>query len=310
MKFKFQNFIFFICLFIGFYNHVFAQDFTQIQTQAQAQAAKPIQPVKSSPHINTRINLTAAEAAWLKAHPEISVAVKHGYSPVEFIFELQEFRGISVDYLKKLEAIIGVKFNKRMADQNLAANDADMISSLTNVKSLEGTRFVALDIPFLVSPIGIFTKKTATKFDRIEDLYGKKVAVFKTGFIAQRLAEERPQINLYLVDIAEEALDAVATGKVDAYVGNADIIKYVLKSNENETIVFAANTPYQAEIYMAVRNDWPLFKTILEKGLQAISAQEKAEILHKWTAVTYLSQINYGLIASIVIVSLVILSVF
>ena len=105
-------------------------------------------------------------------------------------------------------------------------------------------------------------------------------------------------------------MDAVATGKVDAYVGNADIIKYVLKSNENETIVFAANTPYQSEIYMAVRNDWPQLKTILEKGLRAISAQEKAEILHKWTAVTYLSQINYGLIASIVIVSLVILSIF
>lgn len=298
MKFNFQNFIFFIFMLIGF------------NAQAQNQAHELAQSAPSSQQTSDRITLTAEEAAWLKAHPEISVAVKHGYSPIEFIFELQEFRGISVDYLKKLEAILGVKFNKRMADPNLASNDADMISSLTNLKSLEGTRFVALDIPFLVSPIGIFTKKSATKFDRIEDLDGKKVAVFKTGFIAKRLAEERPQIDLYLVDIAEEALDAVATGKVDAYVGNADIIKYVLKSNENETIVFAANTPYQSEIYMAVRNDWPLFKTILEKGLRAISAQEKAEILHKWTAANYLSQINYGLIASIVVVSLIILSVF
>jgi PAS domain S-box-containing protein len=318
MKFKFQNFIFFIFMLIGFNHHAFAQIQHQVQVQhqnqaqnlAQSQAVEPSQTVQPAPHNNNRIKFTAAEAAWLKDHPEISVAVKHGYSPIEFIFELQEFRGISVDYLKKLEAIIGVKFNKRMADLNLEANDADMISSVTNVKSLQGTRFVALDIPFLVSPIGIFTNKTATKFDRIEDLDGKNVAVFKTGFIAKRLAEERPQINLFLVDIAEEALDAVAKGKVDAYVGNADIIKYVLKSNENETIVFAANTPYQSEIYMAVRNDWPLFKSILEKGLQSISAQEKAEILHKWTAVTYLSQINYGLIASIVIVSLVILSVF
>lgn len=298
MKFNFQNFIFFVCMLIGF------------NAQAQIQAQEPAKPAPSSQQTSNRINLTAAEAAWLAAHPEVSVAVKHGYSPIEFIFELQEFRGISVDYLKKLEAIIGVKFNKRMADPNLASNDADMISSLTNVKSLEGTRFVALDIPFLVSPIGIFTKKSAAKFDRIEDLDGKKVAVFKTGIVAKRLAEEHPKINLYLVDIAEEALDAVATGKVDAYVGNADIIKYVLKSNENESIVFAANTPYQSEIYMAVRNDWPLFKSILEKGLRAISAEEKAEILHKWTVVTYLSQINYGLIASILIVSLVILSIF
>lgn len=298
MKFNFKNFIFFICLLAG------------LNVQAQNQAHEPAQPLASPKQADNRISLTPEEAAWLKAHPEISVAVKHGYSPIEFIFELQEFRGISVDYLKKLETIIGVKFNKRMANQDLVANDADMISSLTNIKSLAGTRFVALDTPYLVSPIGIFTKKSTTKFDRIEDLDGKKVAVFKTGIIAKRLAEEHPQIELYMVDIAEEALDAVATGKVDAYVGNADIIKYVLKSNENESIVFAANTPYQSEIYMAVRNDWPLFKSILEKGLRAISAEEKAEILHKWTAVTYLSQINYGLIASVIIVSLVILSIF
>ena len=154
MKFYFQNFIFFICMLIGTGTYVQAQD------QSPQQQATPGQAGLSSPQqVNSRIKLTQEEAEWLKAHPEVSVAVKHGYSPIEFIFELLEFRGISVDYLKKLEGVIGIKFNKRMADPNLAANDADMISSLTNVKSLEGTRFVALDIPFLVSPIGIFNKK-------------------------------------------------------------------------------------------------------------------------------------------------------
>jgi PAS domain S-box-containing protein len=278
----------------GFQSILFAKDSLQLISQET---------------ISNKLNLTTEEKLWLKAHPEISIAVRHGYSPIEFVFELEEFRGFSIDYLKNLELMLGIKFNKRMANQNLAANDTDMLSLVTNVPSLEGTKFSALNTPFLTSSIGIFTKKDAPKLDGINDLYGKKVAVFKNGFIAKQLAEDHPEINLYLVDIAEEALDAVVTGKVDAYVGNTIIIKYVLKSNENETVVFNVNTPYSAEFYMAVRSDWPIFKAILEKGLQAIPKQVHAEILDKWTTVTYLSKVNYELIASILAVSMILLSI-
>lgn len=296
MKFNFNNFIFSISLLIGLFIH----------SLSFAESSQTHSDQSDTDH---KVHLTTEEWQWLKTHPEISIAVRHGYSPIEFIFELEEFRGISVDYLKKLELLLGVKFNKRMADQNLAANDTDMLSLVTNVHSLENTKFSALNTPFLVSSIGIFTKKDARRLDSINDLHGKKVAVFKTGFIAKRLAEEHPEINLYLVDIAEEALDAVITGKVDAYIGNKVIIQYVLKSNENESIVFNTNTPYQAEFYMAVRSDWPIFKTILEKSLNAISEKEHAEILDRWTKVTYLGNINYGLIISILAVSVIVLSI-
>lgn len=301
MKLNFHNFIIFIFLItalitgLGFGSLSLAQDSIERISQEAS---------------NNKINLTAEEKLWLKAHPEISIAVRHGYSPIEFVFELEEFRGFSIDYLKKLELMLGIKFNKRMANQNLAANDTDMLSLVTNIPSLEGTKFSALETPFLKSSIGIFTKRTAPKLDGINDLHGKKVAVFKTGFIAKRLAEDHPEINLYLVDIAEEALDAVITGKVDAYVGNTIIINYVLKSNENETVAFNVNTPYSAEFYMAVRSDWPILKAILEKSLRTISEKEHAEILDKWTKVTYLSKVNYELVASIVAVSILLLSIF
>lgn len=297
MKFNSHNFIniIFIVLGLSWCGVSFAQN---SQQQPGSQLA------------DNKINLNAEERAWLKAHPEISIAVRHGYSPIEFVFELEEFRGISVDYLKKLEQMLGIKFIKKMAHQNVAENDTDMLSVVTNVHTLEGTKFTALDTPFLVSSIGIFTRKDAAKLTGIHDLYGKKVAVFKSANTAKRLAEDYPQIKLYLVDIAEEALDAVVTGKVDAYVGNTVIIKYVLKSNENDTVVFNVDTPYKAEFYMAVRSDWPLLKTILEKGLRAIPAHEYADIVDKWTTVPYLSKVNYALIVSIFAIFITILCIF
>jgi PAS domain S-box-containing protein len=301
MKLHFHNFIIFIFLITAL--------ITGLSFGSLSLAQDSIERI-SQEASNNKINLTAEEKLWLKAHPEISIAVRHGYSPIEFVFELEEFRGFSIDYLKKLELMLGIKFNKRMANQNLAANDTDMLSLVTNVHSLEGTKFSALETPFLKSSIGIFTKKAAPKLDGINDLHGKKVAVFKTGFIAKRLAEDHPEINLYLVDIAEEALDALITGKVDAYVGNSIIINYVLKSNENETVAFNVNTPYSAEFYMAVRSDWPILKGILEKSLRTISEKEHAEILDKWTKVTYMSKVNYELVASIIAVSILLLSLF
>jgi PAS domain S-box-containing protein len=301
MKLNFHNFIIFIFLITAL--------ITGLSFGSISLAQDSIERI-SQEASNNKVNLTAEEKLWLKAHPEISIAVRHGYSPIEFVFELEEFRGFSIDYLKKLELMLGIKFNKRMANQNLAANDTDMLSLVTNVPSLEGTKFSALETPFLKSSIGIFTKRAAPKLDGINDLHGKKVAVFKTGFIAKRLAEDHPEINLYLVDIAEEALDAVITGKVDAYIGNTIIINYVLKSNENETVAFNVNTPYSAEFYMAVRSDWPILKAILEKSLRTISEKEHAEILDKWTKVTYLSKVNYELVASIIAVSILLLTIF
>lgn len=256
------------------------------------------------------LHLTEEERVWLEQHPKISVAVKHGYSPIEFIFELQEFRGVSVDYLKKIESILGVEFIKSMSHQNLIDNDTDMISSVTSPSILEGSRYVALDKPFLTTPVGVFTKKGAPKLDSLQDLYGKKVAVFKSGILSKRLAEEHPQIKLYLVDIAEEALEALMTNKVDAYIGNSVIIKYVLKSTENEEIELNINTPYNSEVFMAVRSDWPELKSILEKTFLAISPEDKTEIINKWTYINYSKKLNYELVGAILAISLMILTIF
>ena len=84
-----------------------------IQDASLVSAADNLAKTPATPSI--KLNLSAEEQAWLREHPQITVAIKHGYSPIEFIFELQEFRGISVDYLKKVEVLLGIKFNKTIA---------------------------------------------------------------------------------------------------------------------------------------------------------------------------------------------------
>jgi len=258
----------------------------------------------------SQLSLSAEEMAWLSSHQHISVSIRPGWAPVEFLSENNEFRGISIDYLKKIEAMLGVNFNKGHAREDISQEDADVIAAVTLAQVESDNRYKAIGRPFLVSPFVIYTRHDVVGIDSLADLHGKRVAIFRAGAVARSLAENHPEIELYAADIAEEALEAVLTGKVDAYVGNSVIVNYVARNQGFVKIRPAVETPYTSEIYMAVRSDWPLLASSLNKALAAIEATERQEILAAWTMRINAPDINYRLIFSILVVSASLLGIF
>lgn len=254
------------------------------------------------------ISLTTEEIAWLNDHPVITSAISHGWAPIEFLSDDLEFRGISIDYLKRLETLLGIRFQKIRSIENPDIEQADMLTAVTNPNKT--TRFTPLDKPYLDMPLVIFAKEDTFGIHNLEDLYGKKVAVFKTGAAAKSLARDHPEINLYRVDLADEALAALATGKVDAYIGNLVVISYVARNQGIGNLKIVGETPYHSSVYMAVRNDWPQLGPILQKGLQAISEEERNAISRNWVAISYETRADYRLLWIIGGVSLTILVLF
>lgn len=87
----------------------------------------------------TDLGLTKDEQAWLQTHPVIRVGIRHGYAPIEYISEGNQFRGITIDYLYKLEALLGITF-KMIDNQDYSDLDSiDMLSGVTNPKALKKT---------------------------------------------------------------------------------------------------------------------------------------------------------------------------
>lgn len=229
------------------------------------------------------LRLTQEEKIWIKEHPEIRVAVSHGWAPIEFLSESNEFRGISIDYLSRLEKLLGIKFKKVDATESPLTESVDMLSAVPNVNLLSNSKFTALNQPYLTIPVVIFTREDSKDIYNLRVLDHRKVAVFKTGTTALLLHQDYPNIELYKADIAEEALMALLHNKVDAYVGNKVVISYVAHTQGLRAIKIAGNTPYTVSITMAVRDDWPLFKSILEKSLTALNAEEQRTILDNWS---------------------------
>ena len=239
------------------------------------------------------LQLTVEEQAWIKNHPVITVAANHGWEPISFLSESKEIRGISIDYLKRLESILGIKFQLVRSVENPAIEKADMIAATTNLNTLKNSRFAPLKSPYIRIPFVIFTRKDSEDIHQLTDLKGKKVVVFKTGIAAEVLAKDYPDIQLYKADIAEEALNALTSGVVDAYVGNLLIVSHVARDQGFGNIKAVGHTPYEAPIYMAVRNDWPELASILQKGLNTLPGTEAQAILHNWEGITYERQTDF-----------------
>jgi two-component system, sensor histidine kinase and response regulator len=258
---------------------------------------------------NRKIDLSYQENEWLKTHTQIDVAVKRGWAPIEFLSDSNIPKGISVNFFKKIEDLSGIKFNLVPAADDPLLEKADIIASVQNPDTLKGSPFQALKNPYISIPYALFIRADGERFSNLKDLNGKKVAIFKSGNLLKSLEVDYPGINFVKVDIATEALEALSISTVDAYIGNSIVVNYNAKNEGFGNVVLAAETPYQANIYMAVKDDLPILSGILTKSLNAITQSEKNEILRNWSGVVVEREFSYDLLLKSSI-ALLLLSLF
>lgn len=236
--------------------------------------------------------------------------MRHGWAPIEFVSEGGELRGISVEYLHKIESMLGVRFRMQASSESVLNETADIIAATHQSSVIADSRFRLLQPPFVANTFVIYSKKHGRHYQSLANLKGRKVAAFKTGVVSRMMVQDHPDIELYPADIAEEALDALLSDKVDAYIGNPVVINHVARSQGMSSIVISGETPYRADLYMAVRSDWPLLASAMEKALAAIDDQERARIMERWEFVAYVYDLNYPLIIGILFSSALILAFF
>ncbi len=85
---------------------------------------------------NRVLHLTLKERQWLEDHPIVRTAIDRDWAPIEFVDENNEFKGVTADYIKRLEGQLGVRFEVAKAlnwQQSLAAfkrGELDLFSSV------------------------------------------------------------------------------------------------------------------------------------------------------------------------------------
>lgn len=237
------------------------------------------------------LNLTADEIAWLKENPEILVATDPTMKPMEFIGENGEISGIAGDYLKLMGERLGVKFkwagNKNWAEalEKIHAKEAHMLSGANN--TAERREFLTFtDSYFKVSHV-IFTRMGGDSYGNLDALSGRTISQVRGFSLSRIISEEYPAIKIIEAEDTLGALQMVADGDVDAYVGNISVAASLITEEGLHELVVVGGAPYSGANAMAARKDLPHFASALQKAMQSITANEKAEISRTWLSLNY-----------------------
>ena len=228
------------------------------------------------------VPLTAGEKAWLTAHPVLRAGIDSGWAPVEFADEKGFPLGISVAYLKRLEALLGVHFdlvttaNWKQSLQGLETGRVDILPAATATPGrLSRMHFTQ---PFLSFPAAIFSAADDAYLGGLQALEGKPVAVIRDEAPQEWLKADWPELDLVKVTDTQEAVRMMAKGEVFAFIGNLATTSYAIGQSGFTQVKVSGETPYSFQLGMAVRQDWPMLATILQKGLAAIPRQEQNAI--------------------------------
>jgi PAS domain S-box-containing protein len=257
------------------------------------------------------VELTHEEQAWLSLHPVIRVAFGSSYAPLEQV-GANGHSGISMEYLTLVADRLGITFE--IADgltwqeslRRLMAWELD--ASMCLASTVERNQFLNFTKPYLTLSYVIVAKMDIRYPGGLEELKNKNVAICQGNAAMEWIQRDYPSIKLLPVQDISTGIQLISKGEADAFVDNIWVIHSFLSNASYPELHIAGQTEYVGEFCAAVRKDWPLFLTILQKSLDTISEQERSAIHRKWEIGKSPEKFDYALFLQLLGAFIVILA--
>lgn len=232
------------------------------------------------------VSLTPEEREWLNAHPVIKLAPDPDFKPIEYFDENGVYCGAAADHIHALEKKLGITITivrLRNWDEVMDAfkrHDVDLLGAVAATPDRQ--RYMLFTEPLVVVPGGIFSAREFGKPLAIKDLQGLKVAVVSNYMAHDYLRNAYPQINLDVVPDVSTGLAKASLGMVDVYVENMANATFYLQEAGITNLRLVGKTDFTYRWGIGVRKDWPVLLGILNKGLAALSEDEKKALIGRW----------------------------
>ena len=230
--------------------------------------------------------LEAFERKWLQQHKTLRVGISiDDYEPVDITSDRNRYQGVSADYLSLISAKLGVPvlvtgFAKR--DQAVAALLAGKVDVLTSASGYEravgGLAFTQDYLPDRTVVVGRHNDPSLTT-----SLSGKRVALLEGYADAKRVDRLYPDSEIILAPSMFSAMEALAQGDVDAFIGNEVIARayttlrpYLGLSIKSESLLPVGGFAF------ATRKDRGTLLALLNRALGDLDESVTREIQSRW----------------------------
>ncbi len=233
------------------------------------------------------VTLTDSERQWLKAHPVITLAPDPDFKPIEYFDKNGNYQGAAADIIRILEKKLGITItiarpkNWDEAMDKFKNHEVDLLGAMVRTPNRE--KFALFTETLVSVPGGIFSRSGGSSFNlTLKELKGKKVAVVSNYAAHDIIKNQYPEINLEVVQDVSTGLAKASLGMVDAYVENMANATFYLQEAGITNLQLVGKTEFDYRWGIGIRKDWPELQGILNKGLAAISEEERTEAIQHW----------------------------
>ena len=258
------------------------------------------------------LTLTDEEQAWLSAHPQLRLGVDAAWPPFEYRDQEGRYQGLAADYIALIQERLGVTVEPVSSThwtqvlEHARHNDLEVLPGIMSTPERQG--YLSFTRPYLDFPIVILARDHGPQPRTLKDLQGLKIAVVENYAPHELLRTHHADLTLAVLPNVGAALQALATGEVDAMVGDLASCVWSLRELKLDGLHVSGETPYRYQLAMAVPRDHKVLAGLLDKALADLTPGEVGAIRERWVG-NELDQRNfwhnllvYGLPAMLVLV--------
>ncbi|MGD9970572.1 MAG: ABC transporter substrate-binding protein [Sulfuricurvum sp.] len=224
------------------------------------------------------------------------------------------FGGIANDFWNLIVQRSGMKSTFIEADNWKQVLDAIRFKTadltLGTSTTPEKEHYALFSKPYASFPNVIVTDKSIDFLPGLSALAGKRLAIGEGYGVAELIAKKYPAIHIVFVKDTKEGLKQLSGKKVDAVVDILPVVAYLINSGHYVDLKISGTTEFQFDVRMMIRKDYPELKSIVDKGIDSISSEERERIFNRYISVTYEESIDYDWVYGIGIAALLIIALF
>ncbi|UPR59949.1 transporter substrate-binding domain-containing protein [Vibrio sp. ED004] len=256
------------------------------------------------------LNLSQKERQWIKNHPELKVGIDPNSLPYEALSSKDEYIGMIDDYLTLVEQKTGLRIhhvdvaNWSETRSLVDHHEVDVVSAAQENRSLGDN--VKPVKSFFSSRLALASRRDVSSLV-LEEATGWKIGILRNAANTDAIVDKYPNVDWVLVDSTATGLTMLDDKSLDGMIDTVDVLNYLIDSYGHREVGIIGRLDFFLSPTLHVTKSEHLLYSILDKAITNISAEEHQKISAKWAAPKAIERVDYQLVYTISVFSLVIL---
>ena len=243
------------------------------------------------------------EQEWLEENPSVTFTGDPNWLPFEAFDADGNYEGIVANHLKEIEKKLPLKFKPKPVKTWLETialaqkGEIDVISDSIDSHTMQ-KNYTPIS-PYLTAPIVIVMRNDQSFINDLEDIADKKISLIKGYGYNESIQKAYPNQTFTFVDDADDALERLSTGKIDAAILSLPKAGYLIQTKGYTNLKIVGKTSVDLRLTLFVLKSKPELHALLERAMHTISKTKQAEIMKEWQKVEFAQKTNYTLLFQI-----------